>query len=218
MNYYPNITKQNEFLTQILELNPYSRILDIGSEDGKHLLELQKTSPTIYGIDVAQPNKEYPNFILGSAFTSELPTDLDGVYIMSPFFGDKWNDYDELFSTLSKNIVKDGKLIFDLFNYNAFQKGGGFKNYIVKEDRVVLSNFVKFEDRMQCERTIVFKDWSQKSFLLNWKVISKIQLMKLSEKYGFALQNVYQDFDVDQVVDLDKVNNKKRNIAVFVKI
>jgi SAM-dependent methyltransferase len=113
MKYYPQTQKQITFLKEILQINSASRILDIGCEDGKHLIELQKISPTIFGVDI-KPDVILPNVITGSIFDVELPTELDGAYLMSPYFGNRWDDYKILLEKLNPSMKEGGKIAIDL--------------------------------------------------------------------------------------------------------
>jgi hypothetical protein len=191
--------------------------LDVGCEDGKHVAELQKISPYIYGIDT-NPETELPNVIKGSVFEVELPVDLDGTYLLSPFFGDEWNNYEILLRKLNLSLNIGGIVVIDLFNFNSYPVGGGYKDFKVLGEKIILSDYVRNDDNMKCSRTIVFKDWSQKQISLRWKVFSQPELEAICTKTGFKIKGLYLDFDINESCTFEIPKNKKRRVVVLQKL
>jgi SAM-dependent methyltransferase len=218
MKFHSNPYKQITFLKQIFQLSSSSRILDIGCHIGFHLQELQTISNTIYGIDIEKPKQELKNFILGDVFTTDLPSNLDGVYLLAPYFGDQWNKYQELLEKLNDNLVAGGKVVIDLFGFNDYLEGQKFQNYTLLPEKVILNNFIREIDNMHCKRTFLFKDWTQRSIELHWKVFNQNELENLAQNTGYKIQNIYIDFDVKLVTNLDPKLQKMRRVVVLEKL
>jgi SAM-dependent methyltransferase len=217
MKYYPQTQKQITFLQEIFSIDSTSRILDIGCEDGKHLLELQKISQTIFGVDI-KPDVILPNVITGNIFDVKLPTELDGAYLMSPYFGNRWDDYNILLEKLNPCTKKGGKIVIDLFNFNSFPNDGGYNDYTILDSKIILSNYTRHEAFMECERTLVFRDWTQKTINLKWKVFSQELLETICQKTGYKIQGLYLDFDINQPCTFEIPKNKKRRVVVLQKL
>jgi SAM-dependent methyltransferase len=167
MKFHSNPTKQTTFLKEIFQLNSSSRILDVGCHVGFHLQQLQTISNTVYGIDIEKPKTELKNFILGDVFTTDLPTDLDGAYLLAPYFGENWNKYEELLGKLNKSLVTGGKVVVDLFSFNDYLEGQKFQDYTLLPEKVILNDFTRESDNMYCKRTFLFKDWTQRTIDLH---------------------------------------------------
>lgn len=218
MQFYLNPAKQINFLKEIFQLNSTSRILDVGCHVGFHLNELQTITETVYGIDIEKPKNELRNFILGDIFTTNIPLNLDGVYLLAPFFGEKWNQYDELLIKLYKSLVSGGKIVIDLFAFNDYLEGEKFQNYTLLPEKVILNDFIREDNNMHCKRTFLFKDWTQRTINLHWKVFNQNELEKLAKSTGFKIQNIYTDFDVNLITNLVHKNQKTRRVVVLEKI
>jgi Methyltransferase domain len=218
MKFYSNPTKQITFLKEIFQLNPSSRILDVGCHVGFHLQELQTISDTIYGIDIEKPKTDLKNFILGDVFTTELLSNLNGVYLLAPYLGENWNKYEELLSKLNNNLVAGGKVVIDLFGFNNYLEGQKFQDYTLLPEKVILNDFIRESDNMHCKRTFLFKDWTQRTIDLHWKVFNQEELENLAKNTGYKIQNIYIDFDVNLITNLDPKPQKMRRVVVLEKL
>jgi hypothetical protein len=218
MKFHSNPTKQITFLKEIFQLNSSSRILDVGCHVGFHLQQLQTISNTVYGIDIENPKTELKNFILGDVFTTVLPENLDGVYLLAPYFGENWNKYEELLGKLNKSLVTGGKVVVDLFSFNDYLEGQKFQDYTLLPEKVILNDFIRESDNMYCKRTFLFKDWTQRTIDLHWKVFDQNELENRAKNTGYKIQNIYTDFDINVITNLDPKSQKMRRVVVLEKI
>lgn len=221
MTFYQNPELQIKFLKSVLNINSESKILDVGCYEGWHLNELQKISPKIYGIDINKPKTELKNFILGDVFTTkleqELPEKLDGVYLLAPFFGENWNEYENLFNKLNSTLKVGGKIVLDLYFFNDLNVGHKYQQYKMLPEKVILEDNERQEDCMFCKRTFLFKDWTREAIELRWKSFTQKQLEDLAVKTGFNLGNIYYEFDVNKIGNLEPSDKKRRRVAMFEK-
>ena len=218
MQYYNDTNKQINFLTNVIKIDKYSRILDIGCGSGSHVKELQKISPFVYGIDLVKPQEDLPNFILGDIFSTDLPNNLDLIYLFAPFFGDKWNSNEELLAKLSKKIKKNSKIVLDLYFFNDFEIGKGYKEFNKRPEKIILSEYTREENVMYCQRTFKFQDWTERVIELRWKVFLKDEFEKIANENGFAVVDLYFDFDISIKGSWELQNTKHRRIVVLQKI
>lgn len=218
MKFHPNPIKQVTFLKEIFKLNISSRILDVGCHVGFHLQELQTVSNTVYGVDIENPKNELKNFILGDVFTTDLPKNLDGAYLLAPYFGENWNQYQELLTRLNKSLVTGGKVVIDLFAFNDYNEGQKFQDHTLLPEKVILNDFIRESDNMHCKRTFLFKDWTQRTIDLHWKVFNQNGLENLAKNTGYKIQNIYTDFDVNLITNLDPKPQKTRRVIVLEKL
>ncbi len=218
MQYYKNQQIQVDFLKKVLDINPSSRILDIGSGSGYHIQQLQQVTPAVFGVDIKKPDCKVDNFIQGSVFSIDLPMDLDGVYLLAPFFGKDWDRYDELFAKLSVSVKSGGKIVLDVFNFNYYPIGGGFKDFRVLKKKIILSDFVRESQAMVCNRLIKFDDWSEIKNSIKWKVFSMTELDALLLKYGFKSLQSFYDYNVHDVVNDSQVLTKQKRSMLLAKL
>lgn len=218
MQFYYNIDNQIVFLKEIFNLNSSSKVLDVGCYNGEHVKRLQETSENIYGIDITKPKEEFKNFIQGDIFSSKIPDNLDGVYILSPFFGENWNNYTQLFSILNPSLKNGAKIILDLYFLNDLEINYTYQDFKLLPEKVILNNYIRKEDHLICNRTFLFKDWTNRSLELKWKIFLQSELDILANENGFKIQNLYYDFDVSKTGSLEAQDRKKKRVVVFEKI
>lgn len=218
MNFFYNPDKQVQYLKAVLNIQTYDIVLDVGCEDGYHLKKIQQIAPDSVGIDVVAPLNELANFELVSIFDYSPSIEFDNAYLLAPFFYDDWNKYDTLFKKLHNLIKLEGRVVLDLYNFNGYRIGKGFQQYKKFPKKIILSEFVKEQDRMVCHRTIKLSDWSEINKELKWKVFSHEELIVVLEENNFRLIDIHADFDENISLDrIDEIDNKLRRSIVIEK-
>lgn len=105
-----------------------------------------------------------------------------------------------------------------MFSFNDYLEGQKFQDYTLLPEKVILNDFIRESDNMHCKRTFLFKDWTQRTIDLHWKVFNQNELENLAKNTGYKIQNIYVDFDVNSVTNLDPKPQKMRRVVVLEKI
>ena len=215
--YYKNSHEQVEFLIRELAITENSKGVDLGCDSGSHLVELQKISNQIYGVDL-NPQLELKNFIQLDFFKDEIELrDLDFAYCLSPYFGDNWWNLEPLLNNLNKILKLGGVFILDLFDFNSKPIGSKTQVHNQSSDKTVLSTFTRQIDRMILDRMII-ENGEQKNIKGIWRVFNFNEIADEFLGAGFAVVGQYSSFDSGEDVSWQPNVENKRVILKFKKV
>lgn len=210
--------QQIKFLQEVFQINSESWGLDIGCGSGYHLLELQKISNNIHGLDINA--LDVPNFIQGNIFEIDLEfkNDLDFAYTLAPYFDQDWNRLEILVQKLGAYLKPDALFLLDLFNFNSLKDGMTKKDWEIMQNRVILKTYKKIGNTYTGKTTIKFKDWSEKEVDLYWRIFEEEELQVIAFKNGFKIVKLYSDFNINKVGEFNPVGKFQSLQVLFQKI
>ena len=166
--YYSNSQEQIDFIIQVLkgfQSLPLQSLrgVDLGSDKGLHLLEIEKLVSSMYGVDKKINSSGLTkNYIELDFLTDNIPLkDLDFAYILSPCFEEAWFDskLDFFLDNVSRILKKDGLFILDLFDFNYWKDGSKKDNKYIKKmkdgsERVVSETTYRDDNKLNLVYTL----------------------------------------------------------------
>ncbi|NJS41961.1 hypothetical protein HC766_06780, partial [Candidatus Gracilibacteria bacterium] len=99
--------------------------------------------------------------------------------------------------------------------FNDYIEGQKFQDYTLLPEKIILNDFIRERHNMHCKRTFLFKDWTKRTIDLHWKVFNQKELENLAKNTGYKIQNIYADFDINLVTNLDPKSQKNETSCSF---
>ena len=221
-----------DYIINVAESNGVStkKVLDVGCGTGMHMLEFESRGWETHGVDVSKKMLDIARSKLGNnSVLEERVEDIDGGFdlavsmfnVVNHILG-RYENLEEFFKGISSKMNKNGILIFDCFNHDAF----------VKESPKKTTKMLKngFELRtvpvaMPYERRLILNclytnGWDEKhEYEIEHKIWHTGQIFAALFKQGFSLVGLYDHFELDNHVKDGKYesNDTKYKIVIVAK-
>jgi SAM-dependent methyltransferase len=217
-NYHNQPQQQIDFLIKALDIKSTSRGLDIGCDYGYHTQELQKISPTIYGLDITEPKVLFPNFIQADLFKDSITVDkLDFVFCLTPYFGKDWWNIETLFEKINKSLVDNGLFVLDLINFNSYKVGFEYEDNFERFNKKIHTDYKREKDRLVGNRVFTLENGDVINKNIIWRVFTETELKDIAQKFGFAIKQTYDGFVTQNTGVWEPDGKAKRLIVLFEK-
>ena len=208
------VQAQIDGVEKLLNLEPRSRVLDIGCGSGGRTLELARRVQRVLGIDsleaslwqarqAAREDRLSVHFVKSDIRQLAYRDEFDAVVNFGTAFGRFTSDRDDLrmLESVRKSLKSEGKFLIDLLNkewlMRHFEPNFGEQGRQEKRGSVVLEQITYNLEagRLENRRTFIGKDGSRVVTFVSLRVYTLTEIKSLIERAGLVYRQVWGGFD-----------------------